>query len=288
MGAKILITGGDGMLAWDFARVAQARGFEVAGLGHSELDVTQPDQVQRVLEGLKPQYVFHTVGLLVDPCERDPSEGYRVHTWATGCLARHCHRIGGTLINISTCGLFGDERRHYSEYDPVQLKTSYAWSKHLAELAASRHCPRTFNIRPGWMFGATPGHKKNFVYQRYLESKAKPVLKSAGDKFGCPTFTEDISGAILDLVRTEEYGLYHLTNQGGASRYEYVKRILEAFGSPSKVEMVDSSAFARLAPVPDCEMLDNMNARFLGLPALAPWQEALDRYVKQLKHECGL
>ena len=288
MGLKILITGGKGMLATDFARVAGARGYEVVSLGREELDVTRADQVGKALEGLRPDYVFHTVGLLVDPCERDPGEGYRVHTWATGCLARHCHRIGGTLINISTCGLFGDERRYYSEYDPVALKTSYARSKHLAELAASRHCLRTFNIRPGWMFGATPGHKKNFVYQRYLESKAKPVLKSAGDKFGCPTFTEDISGAILDLVRTEEYGLYHLTNQGGASRYEYVQRILKAFGSSSRVEMVDSSAFARLAPVPDCETLDNMNARFLGLPALPPWEEALDRYVRKLQAEFGL
>jgi dTDP-4-dehydrorhamnose reductase len=288
MGLKILITGGRGMLATDFARVAADQGFEVVSLGRQELDVTKADQVAKALEGLTPQYVFHTVGLLVDPCERDPAEGYRVHAWATGCLARHCQRIGATLVNISTCGMFGDERRYYSEYDPVLLKTQYARSKYLAEEAAALHCERTFNIRPGWMFGGTPEHKKNFVFQRYLEAKQKPVLRSAGDKFGSPTFTEDISRRILDLIRSEEYGVYHITNQGGSSRYDYVKRILEAFGSPSKVEMVDSSAFARLAPVPDCEMLDNLNARFLGLPPLPPWEEAVDRYVRKLQAEFGL
>lgn len=283
MALKILITGGHGMLATDFARVAAARGYEVVSLGREELDVTQADQVKKALEGLRPNCVLHTVGLLVDPCERDPGEGYRVHTWATGCLARHCQRIGGTFINISTCGLFGDEVRYYSECDSVRIKTQYARSKYLAELAATEHCQRTYNIRPGWLFGGTLQHKKNFVFQRYLEAQRKAVVQSAGDKFGSPTFTEDLSCKLIDLLESGEYGLYHVTNGGGGSRYDYVKRILDAFGSTATVEKVDSSAFPRVAPTPACEMLDNCSLRWLGLSALPPWEDAIDRYVGTLK-----
>lgn len=281
----MLITGGQGMLATDLARVAEGRGFEVASLSHGELDVTQPRQVRDALEGLRPAYVIHTVGLTVDSCETNPQEGDRVHAWATGCIARHCQRLGSTLVHFSTCGLFGDERRFYSEYDRVQLKTHYARSKHLGELAASEHCERTYNVRPGWMFGGSPSHKKNFVFRRYEEARREPVLRSAGDKFGSPTYTVDLAGKLLELLETEEYGVYHISNEGGGSRFEYVKCIVEAFGLSTPVEMVDSSSFPRPSPVPTSEMLENLNLRFLGLQPLEPWQDAIRRYVSKLKRE---
>ncbi|MFQ5801465.1 MAG: SDR family oxidoreductase [Candidatus Methylomirabilales bacterium] len=283
MKRKVLITGGQGMLATDLARVAETRGFEVVSLSHGQFDVIQPSQVRGVLEGLKPDYVIHTVGLGVDFCETNPEEAYRVHAWATGCIARHCQRLGATLVHISTCGLFGDEVRFYSEYDPVTLKTKYAHAKFLAELAAAGHCERTYNVRPGWLFGGTPAHKKNFVCQRFEEARGQPVLKSAGDKFGSPTYTEDLTVKLLELLATEEYGLYHISNEGGGSRYEYVKCIVEAFGLPTSVEMVDSSFYPRPSPVPGSEMLENLKVKFLGLRPLEPWQDAIRRYVSKLK-----
>ena len=82
---------------------------------------------------------------------------------------------------------------------------------------------------------------------------------------------------------SQEYGIYHVTNSGQASRYDYVKCILDAFGSDTAVEPVDSTAFPRSAPVPNCELLDNLNLKFLGLEPMAPWQEAIQKYVATLK-----
>ena len=271
------------MFASDMTREAAASGFEVTAASHNDLDVTNADHVKKALDSLRPDFVVHTVGLLVDPCEITPQDGYKVHAWATGCLARHCHLIGATLVHISTCGLFGDERRFYSEYDQVQLKTQYARSKFLGEQAASSHCERTYNIRPGWLFGGTPLHSKNFVFQRYLEAKEKAVVKSTGDKFGSPTYTVDLAKKILELLGTEEYGLYHISNQGGGSRLEYVKSIVEAFGLSTAVEAVESSYFRRAADTPDSEMLENLNTQFLGLAPLESWVQAVERYVSVLK-----
>ena len=279
---KILITGSHGMLATDLARVASEAGHEVIGLSHRELDVMESDQVRRALEQFRPDVVVNTPGISVDACEIQPEVGYRIHTWAAGVLARQCQRTGATFVYISTCGLFGDEVRHYSEYDPVVLKTHYARSKYLGELAASQACERTFVIRPGWLYGGNPSHPRNFVYQRYLEARDKPVVMSAKDKFGCPTYTGDLAAKVLEIVGTGEYGTYHVTNEGCASRYEYVKCIVEAFGLETAVEPVDSSAFSRSAPVPDCEVLDNLNLRFVGLVPAGPWQESIHRYVDSL------
>ena len=287
MGQKALITGSQGMLATDLARVWSGSGLEVIGLSHSQLDVTANQQVRDALNRMQPDIVIYTPGIGVDSCQKEPEKGYQLHGWAAETVARQCQRIDASFVYISTCGLFGDEVKFYSEYDPVVLKTEYAQSKHLGELRAAQACYRTFIIRPGWLFGGTSSHPRNFVYQRYLEARDSSLVRSASDKFGSPTSTSDLAAKVLEVVESEEYGVYHITNTGGASRYDYVKCIVEAFALPTKVEPVDSSSFPRAAPVPDSEMLENLNLKFLGLAPLGPWQEAIGRYVASLK-KCAL
>ena len=283
MGKKLLVTGSHGMLATDLARAGTAAGYRVTGLSHGELDVTQAQQVREALEQIKPDIVVNTPGISVDACEVDPERGFRIHTWAAQVVAHECHRVGAWCVYISTCGLFGDEVKFYSEYDQPALKTQYARSKLLGEQAVLQRCDKTIVIRPGWLFGGDTTHARNFVYQRFLEANKEPVLKSAADKFGAPTSTLALSEKILEIVQSELIGLYHVTNSGSASRYDYVKFIVEAFGLDTRVEPVDSSAFPRAAPVPDCELLDNLNLKFAGLEPLGPWQEALGAYVATLK-----
>jgi len=271
------------MLASDLLKAAASAGLDTVGLNHSELDITQPGLVRSTLEQIKPDLVINTPGIGVDACHNNPADGYQMHTWAPAMLAANCQRIGAEFMYISTCGLFGDEVKDYSEYDPVSLKTEYAKSKYQGELEAVRRCRRTYVIRPGWLFGGGKEQPRNFVYQRYLEATQNPVLKSAGDKFGCPTDTSELAAKIFELTETEEYGLYHVTNGGKASRYDYVKCIVDAFGLDTAVEPVDSSAYTRSAPVPGCEALENLNLKFLGLAPMTSWQEAIQRYVRSLK-----
>jgi dTDP-4-dehydrorhamnose reductase len=271
------------MLATDLARAAKGRAWSVTSLTHRELDVTCAAHVRVAVQGLRPDAVVQTVGVAVDVCEQDPEVGRRVHAWGTACVARECERISAAFVCLSTCGLFGDDIRFYGEYDTPVLKTEYARSKHEAERLAQTLCRRTYVVRPGWLFGGTPRHVRNFVVRRWEEARQGAVIRSAGDKFGSPTFTEDLAHRILDLLDAQAYGLYHVSNMGGGSRYEYVRGIVEAFGLGTIVERVDSSHYPRAAPVPDCEMLDNINTRFLGLPPLPPWQDAIACYVARLR-----
>lgn len=282
---KLLITGGQGMLATDLARAGARAGYQVTGLSHAELDVTQAHSVRETFDQIKPDIVITTPGIGVDACESDPGEGFRIHTWAAQVVAQECRRAGAWCVYISTCGLFGDEVKFYSEYDQPVLKTQYAKSKLLGEQAVFQQCDKSIVIRPGWLFGGDTDHARNFVYQRFLEAGREPVLRSASDKFGAPTFTVDLSEKILEIVGSGLNGLYHVTNSGKASRYDYVKFIVEAFGLDTPVEPVDSSAYPRAASVPDCELLDNLNLRFAGVEPMRPWQEAIEAYVATLNQQ---
>ena len=281
---KVLITGGQGMLATEVVRTYSGLpDHEVLAPGRQELDVTAAAEVRATMDGSRPDIVIHTAAMHVDSCEENPDEAYRVNAWATRVLARACEAQGCVFVYISTCGLFGDEVRAYSEYDPVVLKTAYARSKHAGEVAVQEVCERHFVVRPGWLFGGERAHAKNFVARRYDEARRTEVMRSAMDKHGSPTFTGDLVARIVELVRSGEYGRYHIANEGGCTRQEYVVQILRSFGLDTPVEGVDSSHYPRKAMVPDCEILTTLNAPFIGLGSLPPWQGAVDRYVRSLQ-----
>ena len=113
------------------------------------------------------------------------------------------------------------------------------------------------------------------------------VVRSVHDKHGSPTYTADLARGIEQLLDTDEYGAYHMSNQGGCSRVEYVRQIIRCFGLPTAVEEVDSSHYPRKANVPNCEVLYDFNARFIRISDLPPWEEAIERYIRTLRVEMG-
>ncbi len=283
---RILITGGKGMLATDLTAQFTAAGrYEVFPLSRDDLDVRDAAGVDEAVVGLKADVVIHTAALHVDRCEEHPADAYHVNAWGTRTLARVCEQRGAILVYISTCGLFGDEHKAYTEYDPVVLKTVYARSKYEGEVFVRQFCGRHFIVRPGWLFGGSPEHAKNFVFRRYEEARKSSVIRSVFDKHGSPTYTADLAGGIAGLLETDEYGTYHVTNGGGCSRAAYVRHILRCFGLSIEVEEVDSSHYPRRANVPDCEVLENLNLRFAGRDALPPWEEAVARYIRLIHGE---
>ena len=282
---KILITGGGGMLATQIENFHRKLNCNVLAPNHSQLDVLNRIALKETIESFRPDYVFHTAALHVEACEENPELAFKLNSWATGNLARLCQKFNAILIYISSCGYFGDEKKYYSEYDLVVLKTVYARSKFQGEVLALKECSKTFAIRPGWLFGGSIRHKKNFVYQRYLDAQRHPILKSANDKFGCPTFVNDLVSKIDEILNIGIPGLYHVTNSGGCSRFEYIKKIVDCCGLKTEVKPVNSSSFPRKANVPDCELLNNLNIKFIGLPPMPTWEEAIERYIKIMMKE---
>lgn len=285
MKERILITGGGGMLASELENFYCRKGRKIFAPTHLELDVLNISKVRDAVSSLKPDYVFHTACLHVDASEENPQLAFRLNSEASKNLSSICSEFGAVFVYISSCGYFGDGVRYYAESDPVVLKTVYARSKYEGEQSAMQANKKTFAIRPGWLFGGRTTHKKNFVYQRYREAKASSVMKSACDKYGCPTYTDDLVGKIEELIKTEQFGLYHLTNSGGCTRAQYLKKIIESCGLTTEVKEVDSSFFPRKANTPNCELLDNSNLKSLGLSPMPPWEEAIERYAKIMLKE---
>lgn len=285
MKKKIFITGGKGMLATSIEAFYSRKGYEISAPKHAELDVLNEKALSETIYSFKPDYVFHTAALHVDASENDPESAFKLNSWASANLARICANAGSLLVYISSCGYFGDEVKYYSEYDPVTLKTVYARSKFQGEASALKECMNTFAIRPGWLFGGSITHKKNFVYQRYLEGLNSSYVRSARDKFGCPTFIDDLVDKTDEIIRNCRPGVYHVTNSGGCNRFEYVKKIMDCCRLKAETVPVDSKNFPRKANVPDCELLHNWNIKYSGLSPMPAWEDAIERYTKIMLKE---
>ena len=279
MKKKVFITGGKGMFASAVEEFYVKEGSHVVAPTHKELDILKTHNLEKALIDFSPDIVFHTAAFHVEDCEINPDLAFKINSEATNNLAKICQKIKAVLVYISSCGYFGDEVKYYSENDPVVLKTVYARSKYEGERLALKECQKTFAIRPGWLFGGSTKHKKNFFYQRYLEAQKSKTIKSANDKFGCPTLVDDLIVKINEVLNTTKPGVYHLTNDGGCSRADYVRKIIESCGLNTEVIPVDSSNFPRKANVPNCELLENSNIKKLGLGLLPSWEDAIGRYA---------
>lgn len=286
MPQKILITGGAGRLAGRLAVYFNARpDVQALAVSRRELDVTDRRQADACLDAFKPDVVVNTAALLTEPCENDIELAYRINAWGARNLALACGRRDVVLAHISTSGLFGDEIKAYSEYDPVVLKTAYAKSKFAGEELVRQFCAKHVILRLGWLYGSGLDGKPDFVTARIREAHGRDVLECAGDKHGTPVFADDAAALLDRLLEAGESGTFHAACEGepGCTRAEYVRAILEAAGTSAAVKPVDSGKFPRMANVPDCEMLAGLNLSFAGVAKTPPWRERLQQYVFQLQ-----
>ena len=288
MSQRILITGGCGMLAMDLAAYYREKDCNVFAPSRKELDVLKTSQIFNIVSEFRPNLIFHTAVYHVEPSEENPEIAFNVNALSTQKLAKAAQKINATFIYISTCGLFGDDIKPYSEDDNVVLKTEYAKSKYEGENLAVRECDRLFVVRPGWLFGGAFTHKRNFVYQRYLEAKDKNVLQSANDKYGSPTYTIDLIRKMDELINSRYYGTYHLANEGSATRADYVEKIVKTFDLSTNIERVDSSNFPRKADVPNCEILKNLNSERLSFSKMPHWEESIERFIHEIRKDISL
>ncbi|MCA1567956.1 MAG: dTDP-4-dehydrorhamnose reductase [Acidobacteria bacterium] len=278
---KLLVTGARGMLGSDFCLVLENSGHEAAAFARAEMDVSDLRRVRQVMESERPDCVIHTAAFTnVDESERNPDAAYTANTLGAWNVALACSEFDAVAVYVSTCGVFdGEKGAPYTEFDQPAPITHYHKSKYLGEELVAQHARRHFIVRPGWLFGGNVEHRRNFVEARRREALAKPEIVSAKDKFGSPTYTVDFARQVIELIRSEAYGTYHVANVGSASRYEYVREIVEQLGLPNAVRPVGSDFFPRSAPVPAWEALENTCLKARGMMIMRPWREALRDYV---------
>jgi dTDP-4-dehydrorhamnose reductase len=279
---KYAVIGSAGQLGRDL--VPRLPG-DVVPLTREHADLTRPDLLRSTLTAQRPDVVVNCAAYnLVDRAEAEPEDAFAVNAWGVRNLAAICRDLGCGLVHFSTDYVFGlDEARRtvYAETDAPGPVSVYGLSKLAGEYIVRALCPRHFVIRTCGLYGVwgSGGKGGNFVETMLRlagEGKRLPVVT---DQVCTPSYTVDVATGAAALIGTERFGLYHLTNAGATTWFEFARTIFEMSGMKADLVETTSAALARPARRPSYSVLAG------ALPPLRPWRAALSAYLEERKRK---
>jgi dTDP-4-dehydrorhamnose reductase len=255
------------------------------GLTHGSLDIRQPARVRAVLFEANPEIVINTAAFnRVDDSEDDPDKAFSVNAYGARNVARVCAELGCTLMHISTDYVFGDEKRSpYSERDTPNPLSVYGVSKLAGEIFVRNICPQHFVVRTCGLYGiaGSAGKGGNFVDTMIRLAQQDKPIRVVDDQVLTPTYAKDLAETLKDLAQTQAYGLYHITNAGQCSWYDFAGHVFELARLKPDVAPITSEAFGAKARRPGYSVLAAERLKKIGLKELRPWQEALRDYLSE-------
>ncbi|MBA7510300.1 dTDP-4-dehydrorhamnose reductase [subsurface metagenome] len=297
---RILITGACGMLGRDLVEVL-SEGQELYLLDKETfppslssrfstltLDITDNAKTYREVTRINPDIVIHAAAYTdVDGCETNRDLAFRINALGTRNIALACQRFDIELLYISTDFVFnGEKGEPYLEFDKPDPQSVYAKSKYWGELYVNSLLNRFYIVRSSWLFGK---NGKNFVDTILKLAKQKKEIEVVNDQISSPTYTKDLARAIAQLIGTEGkdsstraslYGIWHITNSGQCSWYEFATEILQ--DSNVRVKPITSEELNRPARRPKFSVLENGVWKLQGWKSLRHWKEALKDYLKEI------
>jgi dTDP-4-dehydrorhamnose reductase len=276
---RVVITGHNGQLGRQLQVLFASH--ELLWLDLPDSDITDPS-ASRTIAAWKPDLVLHAAAYTdVDGCEGNPDKAFAANAVGTQNVALGARQAGAALLYVSTNEVFDGSRRDlYREWDQINPISVYARSKAAGEQIVRDLLDRFYIVRVAWLFG--PGGA-NFVTKILAAAERGGALRVSADEFGNPTYAPDVAAAIARLVATGHYGIYHLTNAGFCSRYEFAGEILRLAGQPDlHITPILSAEWPRPSRPPLHAVLANTNGAALGI-ALRPWREALAEYAGRLR-----
>jgi dTDP-4-dehydrorhamnose reductase len=281
---RLLITGASGQLGRSLQRAFSAD--DVVALAHGELDITDPAAVMAAVREAAPGVVIHCAAMTdTNRCEREPALARQVNGIGAENVAKLCRAAGARMVLISTNEVFaGTKREPYTETEATGPLNAYALSKLDGEVLAAAACPDTLVVRVSWLYG--DGYV-NFNEKVIAAAKEGRALSFVTDEVATPTSTEDVAEALRALLeRHAPAGVYHLVNEGEASRHDWAVEILRLAGIDAPVAAVTTPelrANGYAGPVkPPYSALANTRAAALGV-RLRPWREALAAYFARAR-----
>jgi len=293
---RILVTGSDGQLGRALQEVLPKE--DCFFMTRQDFDITDEKQTVQQITDVRPEIVIHTAAYTdVDGCEKNPELAERINVIGTENVAKACQRVAAIMFYISTDYVFdGRKGVPYQEKDEPHPLSIYGKTKLKGEEVAKK-LPKYFIIRTAWLFGPTSSlnklgasrgkRRENFVQTILGLAKEKKEIKVVNDQIGCPTYALDLAKAIWQLIQRQatsdqRTGIYHITNSGSCSWYEFAKEIIELKGLKTKVIPIASEEWQKIKPNsakrPKYSVLDCSKIKKLGIK-MPPWQEALKKYL---------
>lgn len=280
---KILITGANGMLAKSVKSKFKANN-ELICADVSDLDITDADAVMKFVNKQKPEYIINCAAFTaVDRAEEVYDLAEKVNADGPGNLAKAANSIGATLIHISTDYVFNgdlDVSKSYKETDEVGPVTVYGKTKLHGEEQVKANTDKYYIFRTAWLYG----DGNNFVRTMLKLGSEKDEISVVADQHGSPTYAEDLASIIAQAIEKKiPYGIYHSTNQGFTTWYEFTKKIFDFAKIDCKVNPVTSEEFVRPAKRPKNSQLSKDKLLKQGI-VIPTWKDGLKRYLEVELH----
>lgn len=276
---KIAITGAKGMLSK--ALIPWLKDHELLLIDLPEVDVTNHQTLEKSID--QADFVFHFAAYTdVDGAESEAKKAFAVNEQGSENVAKICNKLNIPLLYLSTDYVFsGNFPGHpWQEQDKPEPQGVYARSKLAGEEAVKKHCKKYFIVRTAWLFGK---NGKNFVDTMLKTAIGKKEFKIVNDQKGTPTYTKHLAKALAKFLDIKEYGVYHLTNSGETTWYDFAKMIFDTTGVQVKLIPCRTQDFPRPAPRPAYSVLADKKWRSIGQKPLPPWEKGLQEYLKEIK-----
>ena len=302
---KVLVTGVAGQLGHDVMNELAGRGLEGIGsdiaseysgvadgsavttMPYIQMDITDEKAVSEKIREINPDVVVHCAAwTAVDLAEdEDKVDKVRaINADGTRYIANVCRELDCKMVYISTDYVFDGQGEtpwdpDCKDYKPLNV---YGLTKYEGEIAVEQNVEKFFTVRIAWVFGI---NGKNFIKTMLRLGKERGAVSVVDDQIGSPTYTYDLAKLLVEMIQTDRYGRYHATNEGLCSWYEFACEIFKQAGMDVKVSPVDSSSFPAKAKRPSNSRMSKEKLTENGFDRLPSWQDALGRYLKELKKE---
>lgn len=279
---KVFVTGVKGQLGYDVMLELEKRGYNAVGVDIEEMDITDSESVDKVITDSNPDVIIHCAAwTAVDLAEdEDKQDKVRlVNAVGTENIAKVCKKLDCKMIYISTDYVFdGQGTRPWEPDDERNPLNVYGQTKYEGELAVEKWLEKYFIVRIAWVFGQ---NGKNFVRTMLNLGKTHDKLTVVDDQIGSPTYTPDLARLLVDMAESDKYGIYHATNEGFCSWYEFACAIFKEANYDVKVIPVTTEEYGvSKAKRPFNSRLDKSKLVENGFTPLPTWLDALKRYLK--------
>lgn len=274
---RVAITGHKGQLGTSLKHLLQAQ-HELFLIDVPVFDITDRNVIIQAIVNFKPDFVIHAAAYTnVDGCTREPDKAYLINALGTQNIALACQRAGAIMVFISTNEVFdGRDSAPYLEFDATNPINMYGRSKLAGESYTQMLLQQFYIVRTAWLYAPEGNH---FVSKIIRAADERGHLTVVTDEISSPTYAPDLALAMVRLLATDAFGIYHFTNEGICSRYDFAVEILKRSGRKHiPVEPITSDQYQRVSDPPLYAPIRNFCGASLGI-TLRPWQEALEEYL---------
>lgn len=275
---KVLVTGANGQLGYDVVKELQKQNIDCYGATRKDFDLIDFEATEKFIVNYMPDVVIHCAAYTaVDKAEDEQGLCYLVNASATDNIAEICKKINVKMLYISTDYVFDGTKKGFYEVDDIPNPINvYGKTKLLGEQAVQRILNKYFIVRISWVFGE---HGNNFVKTMLKLGKERKELNVVADQYGSPTYTADLAPLLVEMVKTDKYGIYHATNEGVCSWAEFAEEIFKIAELDVKVKYITTDEYPTRAKRPMNSRLSKNSLKINGFEVLNDWQEAAKSYL---------